>query len=92
MELVREVGHLCLPPPQGLQAQSSSTTALPDLSVLFGLSWDGPEPASPWNIESEEELAAQNKQPNTKPQAAPDSLEWKIQLGQFCPRKTHVGS
>lgn len=65
-------------------------TALPDRSVLFGLSWDGPEPASSWNIEKK--LASQNKQPNAKPQAALSCLEWKVLLGQYCLGKTDLGS
>lgn len=88
-----EVGHLCLLLPQGPQAQSSSTTALPALSVLFGLSWDGPELASSWNIESKEKLAPRNKQPNAKPNAKPQAalnrFEWKVLIGQFCPRDSH---
>lgn len=70
--------------------KNSSTTALFDLSVLFGLSWDGPEPANSWNIESKEKLAPQNKQPNAKPQAALNHLEWKVLIGQFCPDMKQV--
>lgn len=54
--------------PERHEAQSSSTTALPDLSVLFGLSWDGPEPPGSWDIGSKEKLALQSKWPNAKPQ------------------------
>lgn len=60
--------------------------------MLFGLSWDGPEPASSWNIESKEKLAPQNKQPNAKPQAALNHLKWKVLICQFCPRETRVES
>lgn len=57
------------------------TTALPDLSVLFGLSWDGPEPASSWNTESREKISVTEQTAKSKTTGSFQRLEWKVLLG-----------